>query len=125
MTYEDHVLQHYSEPFHYGENPCGFTHRGDYVGDVCGDEVTVELHVSAWGIISRFFWTGDGCCFSQAAASMLAEYFEHRELEDVEEFTEGDMLRLFAAEVPNARRGCVLTAYHALKQLEKVDARQN
>ncbi len=119
-SYEDHVLEHYAEPFHHGENPCGYTHRGAHRSDVCGDEVHIELHVSSWGIISRFYWTGEGCCFSQAAASMLAEYFEHRTLEEVEAFTKEDMLNLFAADVSRARLGCVLTAFHALKHLETV-----
>jgi nitrogen fixation NifU-like protein len=90
---------------------------------VCGDEVHIELHVSSWGIIGRFYWTGEGCCFSQAAASMLAEHFQYLGLDDVEAFTEEDMFKLFAAGVPTARRGCVLTAFHALKHLETVDAR--
>jgi nitrogen fixation NifU-like protein len=121
--YEDHVLKHYAEPFHHGENPCGYTHRGAHRSDVCGDEVHIELHVSSWGIISRFYWTGEGCCFSQAAASMLAEHFEHQSLDFVAKFTEEDMFKLFAAEVPSARRGCVLTAFHALKHLETADAK--
>lgn len=120
MTYEDHVLKHYANPYHHGENPCGFTHVSEYVGDVCGDEVRIELYVSSWGIISRFYWTGEGCCFSQAAASMLAEHFEHQSLDFVAKFTEGDMIKLFVAEVPEPRRGCVLTAFHALKKLEQV-----
>ena len=123
MTYEDRVLQHYANPFHEGENPCGYTHSASYESDACGDEIRVELHVSAWGIISRFYWTGEGCCFSQAAASMLAGHFEHKELEAVEQFTEEDMIKLFAVEIPDPRLGCVLTAFHALKNLEVLDER--
>lgn len=119
LSYEDRVLQHYAEPYHKGENPCGYTHYANYESDTCGDEVRIELHVSSWGVISRFYWTGDGCCFSQAAASMLAEYFEHKELETIEQFTEDDMIKLFAAKVPDPRRDCVLTAFHALKQLRQ------
>ena len=120
MTYEDYVLKHYAEPYHCGENPCGCTHRGAHRSELCGDEIHIELHVSSWGIISRFYWTGEGCCFSQAAASMLAKHFEHRALEEVEAFTEEDMLKMFAADVSQARLGCVLTAFHALKHLEAV-----
>lgn len=118
MSYEYHVLKHYDEPYHKGENPCGCTHRGAHRSTVCGDEVHIELHVSSWGIISRFYWTGEGCCFSQAAASMLAKHFEHLALEEVKAFTEVDMLNLFAAEVSPVRKGCVLTAFCALKHLE-------
>ena len=120
MTYEDRVLQHYAEPHHKGENPCGYTHHASYESEACGDEVRIELHVSSLKIITRFYWTGEGCCFSQAAASMLADFFDHRELEAIEQFTEEDMIELFAAKVPDARRDCVLTAFHALKNLEVV-----
>ncbi len=118
--YEDHVLKHYGKPFHHGESQYRYTHRGSHRGDICGDEIRVELHISQGGIISRFYWTGEGCCFSQAAASMLAEHFEHQTLEDVETFTKEDMLKLFSAEVPQARMGCVLTAFQALKNLKEV-----
>lgn len=122
LSYEEHVLKHYAKPYHRGENPCGCTHHGTHQGDACGDEIHVELHISAWDIISQFYWTGEGCCFSQAAASMLAEYFERRGLKEVEAFTKEEMLKMFAAEVPSARIDCVLTAFHALKHLETTDA---
>lgn len=119
--YEDHVLEHYSRPYHKGLPPrLGIFHRlfiESEKSDICGDEVTFWVRVLADGTIHSLWWEGEGCCFSQAAASMVAGHFAGETLTDVHEFTESDMLKLFAAEVPKARTSCVTLALDSLKQL--------
>jgi len=116
--YEEHVLGHYQVPYHRGRlyKP---THRGTAVSTVCGDHVTIELHI-ANDQIGSIAWDGYGCCFSQAAASMLVKHLHGRESSTIDQLNEADMFRLFQADVPDVRRQCVLVAYHALKNLETV-----
>jgi nitrogen fixation NifU-like protein len=116
--YQEHVLRHYGAPYHWARSPVMPTHTLNDISDVCGDEVTFELHVKG-RTITEIWWTGDGCCFSQAAASMLAEHFDGKTVDDVRRFSQDDMLRLFQAGVSNSRLACVLVAFKALKQLEK------
>lgn len=125
MTYEDHVLEHFGKPFHKGPPPGvrvfarSFTRTE--VGSNCGDEVILAIRILPNGECIDIWWTGNGCCFSQAATSMLAEYFEGRTLDDVRKFTQDDMLKLFKVDVPMARLGCVLVPYNALKHaLERI-----
>lgn len=119
--YEDYVLKHYSEPFHKG--PPKFrrlfarTFIENEVGSNCGDKVTLTVRVLPNGCSVDIWWEGEGCCFSQAAASMLAEHFQGKTLEDVRQFTQDDMLKLFKVDVPTGRLGCVLVSYNALKRI--------
>jgi nitrogen fixation NifU-like protein len=115
--YEQHVLQHYGDPYHKGDSPVPPTHTLSSASDVCGDEVTFKLRITD-GHITDIWWTGDGCCFSQAAASMVAEQFDGKTIRDVRAFTTDDMLSLFQANVSTSRLGCVLVAFNALRQLE-------
>ncbi len=119
--YEEHVLKHYGEPYHKDRPPqLGSFHRlfiERKESTVCGDDITLWIRVLANGLIHSIWWEGEGCCFSQAAASMLAEYFEGKPLNTVHAFTKAEMLELFAAEVPKAREGCVTLALTALKKL--------
>ena len=117
--YEEHVLSHYGEPYHKGAIPPGDlpAHAAGDRSDICGDEVHYEVRIGPDGRIQDIYWTGDGCCFSQAAASMLAKHFDGKTIDDVQTFTEGDMLKLFRAECSAQRKGCVLVSLNALKQI--------
>ncbi len=61
------------------------------------------------------WWEGCGCCFSQAAASMLAEHVEARRVGEVRAFTQGDMLNLFGLDVDTERIECVMVSFAALQ----------
>jgi nitrogen fixation NifU-like protein len=43
------------------------------VNPICGDEITLQLHLGADQVISEVCWTGRGCAISQASASLLAD----------------------------------------------------
>ena len=55
------------------------------------------------------YFNGDGCCISQAAASMIVEKFDGRTIEEVKKFTANDMLELFGVRLtPNRQKCCLL-----------------
>ena len=116
--YEAHVLNHYSDPYHKGPLPDGpeEVHRGRDVSTVCGDEVTIEARING-GVITEIWWQGDGCCFSQAAASMLVKCAEQTSVAHMLKFSDSDLFELFQAEYPDARRGCILVSLKALRKL--------
>ncbi len=95
--YQERILDHYEEPYHRGH--CASSHarargrqsavrrRGPHgAGDRRRD-----------GTIREVYFDGDGCCISQAAASMLVEQFDGKPVDDVKQFTAQDMLDLFGA----------------------------
>jgi NifU-like protein involved in Fe-S cluster formation len=57
------------------------------------------------------------CCFSQAAASMLAEYALGKTVAEMKAFAPHEMFDLFQADVPMKREGCILVSLKALHNL--------
>ncbi len=117
--YEEHVLKHYSKPFNKGLLPVhsnGDVYYGEAFSEVCGDRITISARIYC-SMIVDLWWQGEGCCFSQAAASMLTEHMEGQLMDAIAAFTDEDMFTLFQAECPDVRRGCVLVALTALQQL--------
>jgi len=50
---------------------------------LCGDIVRMELKIDDQGTMREVYFNGEGCCISQAAASMLVERFDGRTVEEV------------------------------------------
>ena len=92
--YQDHILDHYEDPYHRGHcTHCTHAHQDD--NPLCGDVISMELQIDDGGKLREVFFDGDGCCISQAAASMIVEKFDGSTIEDVKKFTANDMLELF------------------------------
>ncbi len=112
--YQERILDHYEEPFHRGRCPLA-THAHEDENPLCGDVVRVELAVDPDGRIVDAWFEGDGCCISQAAASMLVQRMHGRAVEDVKQFTAHDMLELFGAKLTPNRQKCCLLSWRALQ----------
>jgi nitrogen fixation NifU-like protein len=69
--YQQTILDHSRSPHGVGllGNPSGTSHQ---VNPTCGDEITLELHVSG-DRIDSLRWEGHGCAISQASASLLSD----------------------------------------------------
>ena len=95
---QERILDHYQNPRHkvkFGASK-----------NACGDEVRILLKED------QVLWSGTGCAYSMAAASMMAEHLHGKPVRD---FTEQEMLDLFGMPVEHPRKDCVLVAYHALQ----------
>ena len=127
MTPEDRILDHYENPYHRHTPEKSLLDFFPFVGESsndCGDRIRWHgryREVKPCRMIG-IWWEGEGCCFSQAAASMLAEHCEAKRLYEVKAFTQDDMLSLFGVDVEPGRIECVMVAYRALmKALENHD----
>ena len=112
--YQDRILEHYEEPFHRGHCP-GATHQHEDDNPLCGDVVRVELAIGPDGQIADAYFEGDGCCISQAAASMLIERIVGRPVDDVKRLTAAEMLELFGAKLTPNRQKCCLLSWRVLQ----------
>jgi nitrogen fixation NifU-like protein len=112
--YQERILDHYEEPFHRGRCPAA-THAHEDENPLCGDVVRVELALEPDGTIRDAYFDGDGCCISQASASMLMERVCGKCLDDVRAFTANDMLALFGAKLTPNRQKCCLLSWRALQ----------
>jgi len=109
QIYQEHILDHYEDPYHrgHGAHPT-HAHEGD--NPLCGDVIRVELTIDDAGRVTSAWFDGDGCCISQAAASMLMERIEGKTVEELKQFTAPDMLELFGVRLtPNRQKCCLLS----------------
>jgi nitrogen fixation NifU-like protein len=112
--YQEHVLDHYEDPFHRGK--CrNATHAHEDDNPLCGDSIRVELRISGDGRIADAWFDGDGCCISQASASMLMEAMEGKSVQDAKEFSAEQMLKLFGARLTPNRQKCCLLSWRVLQ----------
>ena len=112
--YQERILDHYEEPFHRGRLPTA-THAHEDDNPLCGDVVRMELAIGD-GVIHDAYFSGDGCCISQASASMLVEKIAGKSVDQVKAMTAGEMLELFGAKLTPNRQKCCLLAWRVLQQ---------
>jgi nitrogen fixation NifU-like protein len=112
--YQEHILDHYEDPFHRGHLPSA-THTHEDNNPLCGDVVRVELQLDRNGVIKDAYFTGQGCVISQASASMLLEKLVGKTIEDVKLFSAEDMLSLYGARLTPNRQKCCLLSWKVLQ----------
>lgn len=112
--YQDHILDHYESPYHRGKcEHCTHCHEDN--NPLCGDHVRMTLQINDNGTLKEVFFDGEGCCISQAAASMLVERFDQKSIEEVRRFTAQDMLDLFGVKLTPNRQKCCLLPWRVLQ----------
>ncbi len=112
--YQDHILDHYEDPYHRGHcQRCTHAHQDD--NPLCGDVIRMELQIDEEGTLREVFFAGDGCCISQASASMLVEQFDGGHVDDVKRFTAEEMLDLFSVRLTPNRQKCCLLPWQVLQ----------
>jgi nitrogen fixation NifU-like protein len=112
--YQEHILDHYEDPFHRGHMPAA-THAHEGNNPLCGDVVRIELALDEAGHIRDAYFTGQGCVISQASASMLIEEMVGKTVEDVKHFSAEDMLNLYGARLTPNRQKCCLLSWKVLQ----------
>jgi nitrogen fixation NifU-like protein len=112
--YQEHVLDHFEQPYHRGACATA-THRAADDNPLCGDQIALELEVDDAGRICQAWFQGDGCCISQAAASMLMESIEGKSRDEAQGMTADEMLRLFGPKLTPNRQKCCLLCWRVLQ----------
>mgnify|MGYP005827446261 CR=1 FL=1 len=77
--------------------------------------IRMELAIDDQGTMKEVYFNGEGCCISQAAASMLVERFDGKHVDKVKKFTAQDMLALFGARLTPNRQKCCLLPWRVLQ----------
>ncbi len=106
--YQEHILDHYEDPYHRGK--CDHaTHQHEDDNPLCGDVVSVQLRLRD-GRVEEAWFDGDGCCISQASASMLMEEIEGKTVDEIKAFSAANMLELYGPRLtPNRQKCCLLS----------------
>lgn len=114
QIYQDHVLTHYEDPFHFGRLD-NHTHSHEEKNSLCGDIVRLELSIDKDRIVDTYF-SGKGCVISIAATSMLLEEMMDKAAKEVMDYSAAQMLDLFQAKLTPKRQQCCLLGWKALQQ---------
>jgi nitrogen fixation protein NifU and related proteins len=112
--YQEHILDHYEDPFHRGHLP-NATHAHEDNNPLCGDVVRIELQLGDDGKIRDAYFSGNGCVISQASASMLLEKMQGHTVEEAKRFTAEDMLKLYGPRLTPNRQKCCLLSWKVLQ----------
>jgi nitrogen fixation NifU-like protein len=116
--YRDEILEHYRQPHNFGTlDAPDAVYEGH--NPLCGDRITMMLHVDAEGNVAEVAFSGRGCAISQASASLLTDEVKGRPVAEVEAMKNQDILDLLGIEISPARLKCALlsldTMQHALE----------
>lgn len=112
--YEEHVLDHYEDPYHRGALE-GHTHSDEGKNPLCGDVIHIDLKLSPEGLIEEAWFDGEGCVISQASASMLVEKIEGKTIDELRDFSAQEMLELFGPKLTPNRQKCCLLSWRVLQ----------
>lgn len=112
--YQEHVMDHYEDPYHRGDLTSK-THSGNGKNPLCGDVVSVQLEIDDSGVVKKAYFDGQGCCISQASASMLMEAIEGKSVEDIKAMGATEMLDLFGPKLTPNRQKCCLLPWRVLQ----------
>ncbi|MEQ8211789.1 MAG: SUF system NifU family Fe-S cluster assembly protein [Lacipirellulaceae bacterium] len=112
--YEEHILDHYEDPFHRG-NLADATHAHEDKNPLCGDVVRIELKLDEAGKITDAYFEGQGCVISQASASMLLEEMQGKTVDDLKDFSAENMLDLYGPRLTPNRQKCCLLSWKVLQ----------
>lgn len=112
--YQEHVLDHYEDPFHRGSCEHA-THAHEDDNPLCGDVIRIELQIDDQQVIRDAWFDGDGCCISQSSASMLMEKIQGKPVEEARAMTADEMLQLFGARLTPNRQKCCLLSWRVLQ----------
>lgn len=112
--YQEHVLDHYRNPRHFGElKDATITVRES--NSSCGDLVEISLKVEDEKV-SQASFRGVGCAISTATTSILLEKInqEHWNLDRIMALREADLEQLIGIEVTPTRKKCLTLSLRAL-----------
>ena len=82
--YQTVILDHNKAPRNFGSLPDA-NREADGHNPLCGDQLTVYLHIDADDRIEGVSFEGVGCAISTASASLMTEFVKGRPLAEVEE----------------------------------------
>ena len=78
--YQEVILDHSRHPRHFREMPEA-SHHADGHNPLCGDRITVYLHVNG-DVIEDVTFQGAGCSISTASASMMTQALRGKTIEE-------------------------------------------
>lgn len=111
--YKEEILEHFHDPQNFGELK-DFTKKSKQLNPFCGDEIEMFVVVEE-ETIKNISFVGKGCAISIASASILTEYVKEKTIEEINNFSDDDMISLLEIAISDTRKKCALLSLAVLK----------
>ena len=112
--YSDILLDHFRHPRNYGSLDAPDISNEQF-NPLCGDRIRLELKLEQ-SRVSEARFKGDGCAISTAAASLLTELVLGKNLEELTNVPDEQLISALKSNIQPARLQCALLPLHALRE---------
>lgn len=85
--YQEMILEHNKKPRNFKKLD-GATHTAEGYNPLCGDHLTVYLHINDQNTIDDVTFVGEGCAISKASASMMTTSLKGKKVEEANKLFE-------------------------------------
>jgi len=112
--YSDILLDHFRHPRNYGSLDAPDISNEQF-NPLCGDRIRLELKLEQSRVREARF-KGDGCAISTAAASLLTELVRGKNLEELTNVPDEQLISALESNIQPARLQCALLPLQALRE---------
>lgn len=111
--YTPTVLDHCANPRNFGIlDPFDVSHEDE--NPLCGDHIRIDLRI-AGDTLSAIRFSGSGCAISIAAASILSDMVDGRDLTAIASMDADDLLAELGVTLTTSRRACALLGLNVIQ----------
>ena len=112
--YSDTLLDHFRHPRNYGSLDAPDISNEQF-NPLCGDRIRIELKLNQ-SIVNEARFKGDGCAISTAAASLLTEMILGKDIEELTNMSDAQLISALESNIQPARLQCALLPLQALRE---------
>ena len=112
--YSDILLHHFRHPRNYGSLDAPDISNEQF-NPLCGDRIRFELKLEQSKVNEARF-KGDGCAISTAAASLLTELVLDKNIEQLTDISDAQLISALESNIQPARLQCALLPLQALRE---------
>ncbi|HEX5601675.1 MAG TPA: iron-sulfur cluster assembly scaffold protein [Pyrinomonadaceae bacterium] len=112
--YSDILLDHFRHPRNYGSLDAPDVSNEQF-NPLCGDRIRFELRFEQSRVSTARF-KGDGCAISTAAASLLTEMVLGKDLEELTNLPDAQLISALESNIQPARIQCALLPLQTLRE---------
>ena len=114
VLYSDILLDHFRHPRNYGSVDAPDVSNEQF-NPLCGDRIRLELKFEQSRVNEARF-KGDGCAISTAAASLLTELILGKDVEELTNLPDAQLISALESNIQPARLQCALLPLLALRE---------
>jgi nitrogen fixation protein NifU and related proteins len=112
--YSDILLDHFRHPRNYGSLDAPDISNEQF-NPLCGDRIRLELKLEH-SMVNEARFKGDGCAISTAAASLLTELVLGKNIEQLTNIPDAQLISALESNIQPARLQCALLPLQALRE---------